>query len=285
MTHPLTQSPERASIALHLPALALGALLWTPLARAQDTAAEAATGAATDVPEQPEDKQAAQGPEPDALPLTPPSEAVRHYQRGRDFYLGGRYREAIYELQAALALDPASPELTYNVARIYELLGDIDSALRYYARSRALLPTTSIEERARTTVTIERLEGARRHEAVAPETSRGVADGVFWSVASVSLGALGAGAATGSLALRANNRARGFVLGADGSLDQRQHEVDQTFRLALTSDILLASGVTLSVAAALLYALREKPTSPTQAAQLGASVGSNTAVVTFRGTL
>ena len=237
---------------------------------------------------QPQPEAAEQGAKPASpaalAPGAPPSEAVHHYQRGRDLYHEGRYREAIVELQAALKLDPTSPELTYNVARVYELLGDIDTALRYYARSRALLPTTALEERERTTTTIQRLEGARLHDELGPAETRGVADAAFWSVTSVGLAALAGGAATGVLALQSSKRAKAFVVGADGSVGEREQELQRADHFALASDVMLAGGATLGVAAVLLYALRERPTQK-GGAQLGAEVSPSAAFLTLKGSL
>ena len=244
--------------------------------------------AAESPPAEPAPDAAEQGVEPSAPPVpapaAPPSEAVQHYQNGRDLYHEGRYREAIVELQAALELDPTSPELTYNVARVYELLGDIDTALRYYARSRALLPTTATEERERTTTTIQRLEGARLHDELGPAHTRGVADAAFWSVTSISLAALAGGATTGVLALQSSKRAKAFVVGADGPVGEREQESQRADNLALASDVMLAGGATLGVAAVLLYALRERPMQKGHA-RFGAEVSPSAAFLTLKGSL
>jgi tetratricopeptide (TPR) repeat protein len=72
-------------------------------------------------------------------PRMPPPEAIDHYSRGRAHYQAGRYREAVIELEQALALDPGSPNLVYNLARVYELLGRIDPAIANYERYRSML--------------------------------------------------------------------------------------------------------------------------------------------------
>jgi tetratricopeptide (TPR) repeat protein len=92
---------------------------------------------------------------------TPPAEALEHYERGRREYLAGRYREALQELKVALALDPNSPNLVYNVARVNEDLADLDEAIKYYRRYHALLPPAAHEERDKTEKTIRRLQGAK----------------------------------------------------------------------------------------------------------------------------
>ena len=54
--------------------------------------------------------------------------AVEHYERGRDHYQAGRYPEAAEELELAHQLDPESPTLAYNLARVYELMNDFERA-------------------------------------------------------------------------------------------------------------------------------------------------------------
>ena len=55
----------------------------------------------------------------------------------------------------------------YNVARVYELLGELSKATSYYERYRAMLPVSETEERERVASILMRLQGARSH--VVPE--------------------------------------------------------------------------------------------------------------------
>lgn len=202
---------------------------------------------------------------------SPPAEALDHYNRGRAHYHAGRYRDAVVELERALELDPDSPNLVYNLARVYELLGDIERSIAYYERYHVMLPATEGDERERVRGTIARLQGARTHVVREPSSrspatpplrvrsERGVADGAFWTLASLSLAALGAGTVTGVLALRAESRANGFVLGADGSVTEREQKAQQADRLALASDAALAAGAVGALTSILLYALRTRP--------------------------
>ncbi len=209
-----------------------------------------------------------------------PAKALEHYNRGRAHYLAGRYRQALQELEVAVNLDPTSPNLVYNVARVYELLGDIDQAIAFYRRYRDMLPAKEQAERERTVTTLQRLEGARAHAAANPppkpvviERKRGVADGVFWGVASMSALTLAGGGATGALALKMERDAERFRLGVDGGPHGRDLLVQRADRLALASDVLLISGASLGIAAILLYALRERPLrEPTAGARLDLSV-------------
>jgi tetratricopeptide (TPR) repeat protein len=90
-------------------------------------------------------------------PGEPPAEALKHYERGRALYKAGRYREALAELQMALFLDPNSPNLVYNVARVHELLGEIDLAIEHYVRYQKLLPPDQADEIARVESTSRRI--------------------------------------------------------------------------------------------------------------------------------
>src|SRR5687768_3439309 len=91
----------------------------------------------------------------------PPGEAVDYYQSGRRHFAAGRYREAVADLQRAREHDPNSPTLVYNLARVYELLGELDAAIESYEEYRRLLPSREREERARVAETVRRLRGAR----------------------------------------------------------------------------------------------------------------------------
>jgi len=228
----------------------------------------------------------------DAIPelRAAPPEALDHYNRGRAHYRAGRYEEAVLELERALELDPDSPDLVYNLARVYELLGNIDPAIANYQRYRAMLPATEIDERDRVSGTIERLQGARRAQANKPKpmstppvitrTERGVADGAFWTLASLSLAALAAGTVTGVLARGAENDAKQFVLGVDGDVAARERTADRADRLALISDASMAAGALTGLTSILLYALRTKPV-----VEPGVSLSSHALVFSLRGEL
>ncbi len=205
----------------------------------------------------------------------PPPEAIEAYNRGRDHYQAGRYRDAVMELERALELDPGSPNLAYNVARVYELLGNVERAIEFYQRYRSMLPPTEREERERVAAILLRLEGARNQVAApttAPPTERlrtpesatqpierGVADGAFWWVTGTALAAVAAGAVTGAFALKVETRTKRFVVGANGSADERADLMQRADRLALTTDVMLMVGATLGVTGILLYALRQQP--------------------------
>jgi tetratricopeptide (TPR) repeat protein len=233
----------------------------------------------------------------------PPAEALEHYAKGRALYKAGHYREALEELQQALEIGPESPNLVYNVARLHELLGEIDSAIRQYRRYRELLSPDQSEEIARIDSTLQRLEGAREQVVVeprpettppklvspAPVRQRGVADGAFWTTASLAAAALAAGGAVGALALEANREASHFVIGKNGDAHERDRKALRADRMALSSDLTLLGGVTLGITALLLYALRHRTAreaaapAPRAVVELGACSGG--AVLSFKGQL
>jgi tetratricopeptide (TPR) repeat protein len=202
----------------------------------------------------------------------PPQAAVEHYNRGREHYQAGRYREALVELEMALTTDPRSPNLVYNVARVHELLGQLDAASQFYQRYRDMLPPNEHEERDRVDAILLRLEGAqeqvgpiappRKEELREPERptqmKRGVADAAFWTMATIGASALLASAATGTLALKEEKDARNFVVGADGTAQDLSKSYRKADRLALSSDATLVIGTTFAVTSILLYMLREK---------------------------
>jgi tetratricopeptide (TPR) repeat protein len=205
----------------------------------------------------------------------PPAEALEHYTRGREHYQAGRYQDATVELERALTLDPDSPNLVYNLARVYELRGEIDRSMQYYRRYLAMLPASESDERGRVESTIQRLEGARTQPLREPETrtipvmvptERGVADTTFWTLASLSLAALVAGSITGGLSLRAERQASELVLGRDGDVAAREARADAADRLALGSDICWAAGAVGGLTSILLYALRSQPVAPSSLA-------------------
>jgi tetratricopeptide (TPR) repeat protein len=223
-----------------------------------------------------------------------PRAAIAHYKKGRELYLAGRYREAVVELEAAVALDPESPNLLYNLARVYELLGEIDTSIAHYKHYRELLPPSEVEERARVDGTLQRLEGARTQvpddgptqpAPPPPKMERGVADATFWVFTAVSAAAFVSGAALGVAALNAEKDAKGFVLEDSDSIFERRKRVSHTDHLALGSDLCLLAGAVLGTTAILLFALREKPVQSPPRAVLDFGAGPKGGFLLLRGHL
>jgi len=202
-----------------------------------------------------------------------PDEAVELYRSGSAHYRAGRYREAIDDLKRALSLDPESPNLVYNVARVSELLGNLSEAIDYYEMYLGLLEPGASDERSKTEETIKRLDGARTQVMAAATASElrepviveveapplGHADIWFWATAGLGVAALGTGAVTGVLALRKKNEVASYTLGRDGFIPQRDARVKDTKTLALVTDLLLLGGTAALISAAGLYFFRDPP--------------------------
>ncbi|MDH5676213.1 MAG: hypothetical protein OEZ06_29100 [Myxococcales bacterium] len=225
--------------------------------------------------------------------------AVDRYQRGREHFSAGRYRMAIIELKAALALDPDSPNLMYNVAYTSELLGDLGTAIHYYRRYLVALPEEESEERTKIQGTLRRLEGhrveaaadaARRHEELRSPGDAGepppfgASDTWFWLSFAGGLALLGGGAATGVLALERENAVADFVAGNDGSLSERNQLVTEADRFALASDVMLIGGTALLVTSAALLLLREPEIESRPRASIGID-GRGGLLLSFSGRL
>jgi tetratricopeptide (TPR) repeat protein len=208
---------------------------------------------------------------------TPPAGAVEHYERGRKLYLAGRYRDALQELKVALALDPNSPNLVYNVARVNEDLSEFDEAIKYYRHYRSLLPQDATEEQDKTAKTIRRLQGAKDELAhqqsadaaarPAPENqaSAGRADAAFWVIASTGLALAAGGGVTGFLALHREQQVRDFVVGKDGTYQDREDLRKQADELALASDVLCIGAGAAVLSATVLFFSRSNEPGPVEA--------------------
>lgn len=200
----------------------------------------------------------------------PPPEAMTLYESARAHYRAGEYTAAAEDLENALVLDPAAPTLLFNLGRVYELMGDYERSLSAYRRLLAVTPPEQSEERERTEQAIGRLEGAREHTPPPPpqETGgveqgptfvreRGVADAPFWATfiagGAIGLAAIGCGLA----ALLDHDMANAFVLGRDGTADEREAMFQLSRDLGVAGDVLGGIGSAALVAAGLLFILRE----------------------------
>lgn len=168
--------------------------------------------------------------------------AIIHYERGRQLYAAGRYRQAVYELETAHSLDPTGTNLLLNLGTVHERLGNIDQAILAYERH--LTSVTDAAERARTQRIITRLRGARVELA---EMSRrhGRADALFWVTTGAAVVGLGLGAAM--------------------LITERPGE-SSPIPIVFT-----VSGASLGVLAAVLYFAREAPPRQTLFVQAGVS--------------
>src|SRR4051794_17454359 len=65
-------------------------------------------------------------PPPQVATKEPNHRAMALFGQAREAYEKGEYRAAMAKLEEAIALDPGSAELVYNVALIHEKLGEIE---------------------------------------------------------------------------------------------------------------------------------------------------------------
>ncbi len=207
-----------------------------------------------------------------------PAEAVELFRSAREHYREGRYREASVDLERALVLDPGSATLRYNLARVYELLGELEQSLVHYRQYLSTLGPSEAEERARTEATIARLAGAiasgERQSQAAAESQpfrelsgrivvreRGVADLPFWITLGGGAAVLAAAAITGPLALDSASQRDGLVLRDPAEADALTAEYDsldsRAQNLGLATDVLLSIGAAALITSLLLFVLRE----------------------------
>ncbi|MDB4934942.1 MAG: TonB-dependent receptor [Labilithrix sp.] len=207
-------------------------------------------------------------------------EAQQHFQRAKELYAAGSYREAIAELELARGLDPKAKDLVFNLGIVHEKLGKFDEAIAYF-RQYMEMDTVGAAERAKAENIIKRIEGAKREVPVAPvpsgssaaeppppppeETGNGRIDAATVTAGSVAIVGLGVGAAFGILAL--SNRPSSFVTGRDGTFDKLQSKNDDAHTQAIVADVGFGIGIAAALVTAYLYFGRSKnPQEPKRAA-------------------
>ena len=201
--------------------------------------------------------------------------ADAHYARARELYAQGAYREAIGELEQAVALDPNGKGLVFNLGVVHEKLGDLDEALKYFRRYEQM--DLDPKERSRADANIKRLEGAgARHEVdktpattepqqpppapqppPPPPPAHGRIDGFTIGAGVLALGGVGVGVGFGLRALSLRPQS-GFVTGRDGSFSQLQNDASKAHKDAIISDVGFATGLVAAAATAYLYFARTR---------------------------
>lgn len=164
------------------------------------------------------------------------------FEKAKELYAAGRYREAAEQLEAALKRDPQGKDLVYNLALVRERLGEPDEAIVWVDRYLAMKLEPA--ERQRAEAFRRRLEGAREEIAekrrkvvvvpVAVERERAV-DAWVWGPAAGAGVAAVAGAVLGSLAL--STRPSGFVTGRDGTYDDLAARTREAHGYAVGADV------------------------------------------------
>ena len=226
--------------------------------------------------------------------------AEEHFQRAKDLYSTGKYREAIAELEVARGLDPKAKDLVMNLAIVYEKLGSYDEAiaqLKTYLEMEGVTPA----EHEKAEHSIKRLEGAKKAAPPPSPTQpqkpatpsaptsqpRGRIDGLTIGAASIAVVGLGLGTGLGIYALGARP-ASGFVTGRDGTYATLQQKTDDAHRAANVADVALGVGVVGALAAAWLYFGRTKtahsPSAGARAAWVTPSIGGSGGGVRVSGT-
>jgi tetratricopeptide (TPR) repeat protein len=215
-------------------------------------------------------------------------EAQQHFQRAKDLYQTGAYREAIAELEQARGLDPKAKDLVFNLGIVHEKIGKLDEAITFF-RQYMEMEGVSGAERAKAENIIKRIEGAKREVPVTPpadssgtggatepprteQTGNGRIDAATVTAASVAVVGLGVGATFGILAL--SNKPTGFVTGRDGTYDTLQTKTSDAHTQALVADIGLGVGVAAVLVTAYLYFGRSKEAAKSRATRAPAPASS-----------
>lgn len=211
--------------------------------------------------------------DPPAAPAEPKTkeqlEAQQHFQRAKELYSAGSYREAITELEAARALDPKAKDLAFNLGVVHEKLGKFDEAIQYFRQYLELEGVTP-QERAKAETIIKRIEGAKREVPTTPPPSAGGSappvtpppaaekpphgriDAATITAGSVAVLGLGLGATLGIIAV-ANQPSSTFVTGRDGTYAELEAKASDAHTQALVADISLGVGVVAAAVTAWLY--------------------------------
>lgn len=219
-----------------------------------------------------------EGSSASAPPLTADQlKAQQHFQRARELYQAGSYREAVAELEEARELDPKAKDLVFNLGIVNERLGKFDEAIAYFRQYQAM-DGISASERARAETVIKRLEGAKR-EAPPSETTpaptpapvpvatepapaetpkRGRIDAATITAASLTLVGLGVGTVFGVRAL--SLEPKNFVTGRDGSYADLRDRTNDAHTSAVVADVAFGVGAVAALATAYLYFGRTKET-------------------------
>ncbi len=195
------------------------------------------------------------------------------FEKAKELYAAGRYREAAEQLEAALRRDSQGKDLVYNLALVRERLGEPDEAIVWVDRYLGMKLESA--ERQRAEAFRRRLEGAREEIAekrrkvvvvpVTVERERAV-DAWVWGPAAGAGVAAVAGAVLGSLAL--STRPSGFVTGRDGTYDDLAARTNEAHGYAIGADVAWVAAAIGVATASWFYFGREPVPVTTRAAEV-----------------
>jgi tetratricopeptide (TPR) repeat protein len=202
------------------------------------------------------------------------AEAQQHFQRARELYSQGNYREAAAELELARALDPTAKDLVWNLGVVHERLGMIDEALHYFRKYVEM--DLEPHERARAESTIKRLEGARTQVKAPPEPpptqeaprsvagertdapkEHGRVDAATVTAASIAVAGLGLGTFFALSAL-SSQPAAGQTTGPALKYADLESQAASAHQKAIFADVAFGVGAVSAILAAYLYFGRTK---------------------------
>ena len=206
------------------------------------------------------------------------AQAQQHFQRARELYNAGSYREAIAELEQAHTLDPTAKDLVYNLALVNEKLGHIDEALKYM-HLYLDRPEMNLEpaERTRAEGVIRRLEGAKQQTAPTPaptpppaptvtappsEPGHGRVDALTIGAATIAVGGFVVGTIFGIQAM-GDKPQPGSVTQSPGSYAELERQGNDAHDKAIIADIGFGVGIVATIGTAILYFARTKPVAST----------------------
>lgn len=196
--------------------------------------------------------------------------AQTHFQRAKDLYQAGSYREAIAELEIARKLDPGAKDLVMNLGIVHERLGLFDEAIAHFT-AYLDMEGVSAAERARVEAMITRIEGAKRELPAEPSAAeplvyppppsaerprRGRVDALTITAGSLAAAGLLVGTGAGIHAL--TTRPSGFVTGRDGTYADLEQKTADAHTMALVADVGFGVGAAFALATAWLYFGRTK---------------------------
>ena len=200
--------------------------------------------------------------------------AQEHFQKARDLYSQGSYRDALGELEVARGLDPKAKDLVMNLGIVNEKLGNYDDAIKWFHTFLDMTDVTAAEK-SRAEGFIKRIEGAKKEAAAKPppppppatttapappppppsrddeNAPKGRMDGATIGVGAIAAVGLAAGTTFGVLAL--TKRPTGFTTGQDGSYADLQSKTDSAHTMAIIADVSLGVGVVASIVTLYLY--------------------------------